>query len=322
MAGGIALGRNVHIDVPLSNFASSAFADQEEGLVADQFAPMIPVGKQSDKYFIIEKDAFLRIEDTRRAPRTAARRVQFNVSSDAYFADNFALAAENALEDLENADIAIQLRQNSTRLVVSQLKKDQELRVADLATSISNVGSGVILSAAADKWGNANSDPIAQVNTAHSFIRRQTGLIANTMVIDWDTFMIVRRHPVILDLFKFTSGGELSMEQLASVFKVQRMLIPHGIRENIAEGGTASSITNIWGNNVVLAHVGASTGLQSMVPIGRFRWNNPIFPTDFGVMTNVEGQAGMRKVEVLEAGMYQDEKVIARDLIYTISSTL
>jgi hypothetical protein len=313
-------GRDVHLDVPLSNLAVSAFDTGDESFIAEQILPAVPVGKQSDKYYTISKEAFLRVPDTKRAPRTEARRVEFEVSSDAYFANNYALAAENALEDLANADLAIQLRQNSTRLVVTNLRRDMEVRTAGLITSISNVGSGVQLTGTS-KWGDSNSDPVADVTTGHAFIRHTTGLKANTMIVDEDTIAIVRRHPLLLDMFKYTSGGEVTDDQLRSVFKVNRMLIGSGIKENALEGGV-SSITNIWGNNAVLVHLGPATGLQSQTFGLRFRWQPPIFPANMGVFTRVENGAGTKKIELVEAGYYQDERIVASDLAYVIQDTL
>lgn len=316
------VGADAHHDVPLSNLAVAAFAAADDNLVAEGLFPAVPVGKQSNQYYVISRNEFWRLPQTglQRAPRTEPRRVQFTVSSEAYYAHNYALAAENALEDMENQDIAIQLRQNSTKLVTGLLRLDQEVRIADLVTSISNVGSGVQLTGA-DKWGDASSDPIGAVNTGHAFMRSQTGLVANTAVIDWDTMQVVRRHPAMIDLFKHTTAGELTMAQIADVFKVDRILVGMALRENAVEGGT-SSVTNVWGNNVVLAHVGPSTGLQSMTLGLRLQWRNPIFPADFGVATNREDRAGQRKVEVLEAGHYQDEKIVAADLAYVIADTI
>lgn len=316
-----ASGKDIHFDVPLSNLAVSAFDAGEDTMIADQLLPSISVGKQSDKYYIVEKGAFLRIPNTLRAPRTAARRVEFEVSSDSFYAHNYALAAENAMEDMSNADIAVQLRQNSTRLVTTNLKKDQEVRVANLVTSISNVGSGVQL-AGVNKWNDSGSDPIADITTGHAFVRQATGLRPNVAVIDEDTLMIVRRHPLLLDMYKYTSGGELNDDQIRQVFKVNKMLVGSGIKENQIEGAAASSVTNIWGNNVLLAHVGPSTGLQSQTFGLRFNWRPPIFPANFGVTTAVENQAGQRKVEIVEAGYYQDEKVVASELAYVIQNTL
>lgn len=316
------VGGDAHHDVPLSNLAVMAFDTQDADHVGDTLFPEVPVGKQSDRYYIIDGEAFLRVPDTRRAPRDKAKRVEFDVSSDSYFAHNFALAGENALEDLENADLAIQLRQNTTRLVVSVLKRDQELRIANLVTSITNLGSGVILSGA-NLWSAATSDPLGDINTAHAFIRSRTGLLPNVAVVDWDTTMVLRRHPQLLDLYKYTVGGELTDGQLMAVLKVPQVLVGKGVRENQLEGSAASSMTNIWGNNCLLAHVTKTpTGLQTVSFGLRFRWKNPIFPSDFGVQTKVEAGAGERKVEVVEAGYYQDEKVVARNLSYLINTTL
>jgi hypothetical protein len=313
-------GRDAHHDMPLSNLAVMAFNTQDDEFVADRLFPEVPVGKQSNRYYIIDKGAFLRIPDTRRAPKTRAGRVEFEVSSSAYFADNYALAGELSIEDINNADNPIQLRQNETLLVTNNLKRDQENRIASLVTSISNVGSGVQLTGT-NKWSDANSDPVADVTTGHAFMRSQTGLVANTAVIDWDTLQILRRHPLLLDMYKYTNGGEVTDGQIQSVFKVDQMLIGRGIKENSREGGT-SSMTNIWGNNVVLAHVGPSTGMRSRTFGLRFNWRPPTFRANMAVTRAVENQAGSQHVEIIEAGYYQDEVIVASQLAYCIADTL
>lgn len=313
-------GADAHYDAPLSNFASSAFNDQDSQFIADQVFPAISVGKQSDKFYVIDRGDFFRVPETLRAPRTAAKRIGFRVSSDSYFAHNYALAGENALEDIDGSDDPIALRQNTSRLVTLGLRRDQEVRVANLVTSISNVGSGAQQTGAA-AWNALDSaDVIGQCNTAHAFMRRQTGLVPDTMIIDWDSLMLVRRNTRLLELFKYTSGGQLSDEQLlAHVFKVRRLLVGQGVVENRNEPNTGS-VTNIWGNNAVFLHVGQATGLQSQTFGARFQWRPPSFPAPFGVITRREDGAGQRKVEVLEAGYFQAEKVIAADLAYVINT--
>jgi hypothetical protein len=309
-----------HIDVPLGRMAVMAFQTGDSEFIGDQLMPAIPVGKESDKYYIIEKGAFLRTPDTLRARSTEARRVRFETSSESYFAHNYALASDIPIEDINTADNAVQLRQNTTKLIATNLRRDQEVRVANLVTSITNIGSGVALTGTA-KWGDPSSDPIADVTTAHAFVENTTGLSPNTMVIDKDTMAIVRRHPLLLDMYKYTDGGLVNDAQLREVFGVSRILVGRGIKENALEGGT-SSITTIWGNNVIVAHVGMATGLQSQTFGGRFQWRNPAFPAPFGVTRAVQNQAGSKHVEILEAGYYQDEKIIASDLAYAITGTL
>lgn len=315
-----ASGGDIHFDVPLSNFAVSAFADGTTEFIADKLFPVVPVGNESDKYYIIEKGAFLRIPATLRARKTEAKRVEFTVNSEAYFVNNYALAADNALEDLANADMAVRLRENSTRLVVTGILRDQEVRVANLVTSLTNLGSGTTLSGTT-QWSHPDSDPIADVNTAHAFIENNTGLMANTMMIDKDTLRIVRRHPILLDMFKYTDGGFLSDQQLREVFEVDNILVGRGVKENALEGGT-SSVTTIWGNNAIIARIEPAISLQTATFGLRFNWTPPIFPAAFGVQRSIEAGAGQKKVEIVEAGYYQDEKIVASELAYGIASTI
>lgn len=316
-------GRAAHLDVPLSNFASAAFAAGSEGFIAEDFMPVVQVAKQSDRYYIIDKGDFFSIPDTYRAPKTIAKRVTFRVSSDSYYAENYALGGENALEDLSNADTAVMLRENTVNLVVTDLRRDQERRIARMVTSISNVGSGVALTGTS-KWSDySNSDPLGDINSAASFIEGRTGLVPNTAVIDKDTLRVLRRHPVLLDMYKYTSGGQLTNAQLAEIFDVERVLIPNALVENVSELVTqTSSLTRVWGNCFILAHNAPATGLQSRTWGARFRWRNPIWPGDFGVKTDTFDRAGEEHVEIVEAGYFQDEKIIARDLIYAIMNTL
>ncbi len=83
-----ATGDGAHIDAPLGNLAVMAFDTGDVNFVGEQILPAVPVGKESNKFYIIEKDAFLRIPDALRARSTEANRVRFETSSDSYFAEN------------------------------------------------------------------------------------------------------------------------------------------------------------------------------------------------------------------------------------------
>ena len=53
-----------------------------------------------------------------------------------------------------------------------------------------------------------------------------------------------------------------------------------------------------------------------------FGWQGPGFPSNFGVQRAVEAGAGQKKVEIIEAGHHQDEKIVAAALGYAITGTL
>lgn len=314
-----ASGRDAHLDVPLSNLAIKAFAGTQD-YIAQRLFPIVPVDKRSDKYYIIDKDSWLRIGYSKRAPKTSPRRLNFKVSSDSYFAENYALAGDNAKEDLANADTAIRLRQNTTDFVTNMLLRDYEDRVARKVTSGTNLGSYVALTGTA-KWNDyTNSDPLSDISTGHAFIRQNTGMKANTLVIDEDTIAVVRRHPVLLDLFKYTAGGMITEAQLREVFDISNVLIGRGIKNDALEGATAS-ITNIWGNNVILCYVQPGVSLETATAGLTFRWTPAGLPLPMQTMRYEDPDPG-KKVEIVEVGMYQDEKIVARELMYGVLSTL
>lgn len=317
------VGGGAHIDVPLSNLAVAAFNTGATQFIGDQLLPSVGVAKQSDKYYILEPAEFFAApyQNALRAPKTKARTVEFRVSSSNYFSDNYALANENALEDLANADMAIQLRQNSVNLVVTQLRRAQEIRIANLLTTAANMGSGTTLSGTSLWSDYVNSDPYGDVTTGHAFIRSQTGLIANTAVMDWDTMQIIRRHPDVLEHFKYTDGGFATMAQLQEYFRVSKILVGQTIYNQGKEGQVAS-MTNVWGKNFLLAHVMPGTSLQTQTLGLRFNWRPAGFAADFSVERRVVSGAGTQKVEIVEAGHFQDEKIVAPDLGYLISTTV
>lgn len=320
MAASTPTGADGHLDAPLTNLAVKAFTGGADAFVAPKLFPFVTVDKQSNKYYVIDPDSWLLVANARRAPKTAPRRIEWKVSSDSYFANNYSLAGENALEDLANADAALALRENTTQLVTEALLRDLEVRVANLVTSVSNVGSGVVL-AGANKWSDyVGSDPISDVTTAHAFIRQVTGLIPNTLVIDEDTFQIVRRHPLLLDMYKYTRGSLLGEEELRALFRVENLWIPRGIKNNALEGATAS-LTNIWGNNALLAVVRPGMSMQTATFGLSFVWEPEGIPGTMQVSRYPDPDPGKR-VEVIDVGYYADQKVVARSLAYAITATL
>jgi hypothetical protein len=318
----MATGRALHIDTPLTNLTIQAFNTGQGQFIAQQVLPPVTVDKESNVYYTISKEAFFRIPNTARARKTKANRIEFDVSSDTYFAREYALAGDIALQDLANADNALQLRSNTVNLVQVGMLRDLEVRVANRVTSATNLGSGALLTGG-NKWSDyVNSDPMSNVTTAHAFIRQQTGYTANTAIIDIDTLAILRRHPVLLDMFKYTSGGEVTDSQIQQLFKVGRVLVGNGIKENALEGGT-SSVTNIWGNNCILAYIEPSPGGLQTATFGlSMRWTPDGYPAPFTVGRQVFAGPGTENIEVVEAGYFQDEKIVAKSLAYGIMNTL
>lgn len=311
--------KDVHIDVPLSNIAVEAFSTGD--FIGMKLFPTVDVRKQSDKYYTITRNSWLRIPSTTlRSPKESPRRVEFDVSSDSYFADNYSLATENPHEVIANADDPIQLRARSTRFLVDMLMRDRERRIANLVTSISNIGSGVQLTGG-NRWSNyVSSDPLADVTTGHAFIRSNTGLVANVGLCDWDTYQTVRRHPVLLDMYKYTQGGLVNDAEIKAAFKIDQLLVSNAILNTAVENATAT-LANIWGNNFLLAHVAPPVGMRTATFGLAFQWQHPELPAPWTVRVYDDPDPG-KKTEIVEASYYVDEKVVAAQLAYCVADTI
>jgi len=314
-------GRQIHVDTPLSNLLVASFETQGD-FVAQRLFPVVPVGKQSDKYYIIKKEAWLAIPNTRRSPKTRANRIEFDVSSDAYYADNYALGAEIALEDLANADTALRLRNSNTDMVARGLLADYEVRVAATATTSGNHVAAPVRNVSADAWDAVSSaDLITQIFTGHTAIFNSTGLRANTLLLDYQSYLYAKQNQRLFSRFQYRASGPalISDAQLLEAFNVDNLLIARSQKNNANPAQTAS-ITSIWGPAALLCRVEPALSLQTATYGLSFRWTDPNLGVPMSITTAVEDGAGSRKIEVLEGGYYQDERVVAKDLAYYINT--
>jgi hypothetical protein len=311
-------GRQIHVDGALSNLLAATFETAGD-FVANRLFPPVPVDKQSNKYYTLRKEAWLALPNTYRAPKARATRIEFDISSDSYYASNYALAAEIPVEDLANADAALNLRASNTSLISTGLLRDWEQRVATAAvTTVSTVQRLTGASA----WDAINSaDIIEQMAAAHETIFQNTGLRANSLVLDYRSYMYAKRNIRAFERFKYRATGPALLEdsQLKEMFMVDNIWIARSQKNNNPINATGS-YTSIWGPVALLARTEQAVSLMTATYGMSFRWTDPELGVPLAVETAREDGAGSRKVEVLEAGYYQDEKVIGSDLGFYIQT--
>lgn len=312
---------NVHIDRPLSNLMSIAFADTEE-YIADLVMPVFGVNKRSDIYYELDKGDWLRVNDDVRAPGARSKKVGWSVNSQGFVVRDYGLLEEHALETIENADDVIQVKENSFLHLTNQLMMLREIRVATIVMSAGNVGSGVTLSGT-DQWTDPNlSDPIGDINSAIAYFEQNVGVPPNKVVTTPRVLRIARTHPDLLDMYKYGRSGALKNEELADVFQVEEILVGHGIKENALEGGT-SSITNIWEDNILFAHIEPARGLRTKTLGLQLRWNRPeTAGLPLVVQEQMKDMAGDHHTWITEARYAQDEVIIAPEFGYVIQDPI
>jgi hypothetical protein len=306
--------RDVHIDRPLSNLV---LGFEPHSTIVQDFLPIVDVRKQSDLYFKYDKGAFFRIpanNGTARAPKTKGRVVNFNVSSDSYYANNYALVDEISYETLANEDDPLKIKEKSARFVHDLLMLDMEDRVASQITSGSNLGS---YAAVSSKWSDGtagNSDPFGDIETAKESVRATTGYDPNYIIFGREVYNSLINHADIIDRIKYVQKGVVTRDLLASLFDVEVVLIGNAIK-NTGEEGQSDSFSSVWGKNTIVGKFAPpnTDGRDPSLMYG-MRWTNPMFGTPMAVeVWDDPDHSAFTNVRV---GYYQDEKIAAPELGY------
>jgi hypothetical protein len=313
-----ATGKDLHIDVPLSNVAITY---RPSGMIADLIFPQVGVRKESDSYLIWERAEAFRISDARRSRGTEANKIEWEAASATYFVDNWALKSNLVLEDRVNMDAAYQreLRQNRVMRLKDDLMLGWEQRIANTVNSTSNVGSS---SAVTSNWSDltaGNSDPIGDIEQAIENIRLSTGYRPNRLVIGQTGWRNLKRHADIISAVWGTSGRGGSRfarrEQIAELFELDTVLIGNAVY-NSNQQGQSASLADLWGDNVLLYYTPDRPTRETPSYGYSFRWEAAGIPN---MQAEVHPFDRKTKSEEVELGYYQDEKVTATDLAFLIT---
>lgn len=326
--------RAVHVDQPLTNI-SIAFLQNASNFVAGQVFPNLPVAKQSDLYYTFDRGYFNRDEAKKRAPGTEAAKVGFELATDSYFADVWAVKHGIPDQIAANADAVLNLERSAAELVMHKLlirrEKDWATNfftagkwttdIDGVADSTAGPGTGKVV-----KWSDQTSgDPIANVRTGKTAVLESTGFEPNTMVVNQRVVDALVDHPDIVDRIKYSGGvgnnnpARTSLSALAQLFEVDRILVMKGI-ENTGAEGDANAHSFIGGNHALLCYAAPTPGIMTPSAGYTFSWQGYLGQSNtFGAATKRRYRDELETTEV-EGAMAMDQKLVAADLGYLFNN--
>jgi hypothetical protein len=315
-------GHDQHIDAVLSGIYVGR---RPAGGIVQDLLPIIPVDKQSNVYYKSNYKESLLWDGgamTKRAKGGKSREVYFSVSSDTYFARNYALGSRWFDEDAANADAPIKLRQRSAQLVTDRLLLDYEGRVATLANVSTNVSTTTHVATA---WSNVTgSRPYSDLTDLIEDFRELTTLKPNVIIIPEQIMTKVRKSDEVRDILFGDRGGVATDVQFANLLNIPKILVPQMFVNTAGVGETeigSGNLNPVWGNKVFLAYVADINGTdEADTWLSAFRWTDPSFGTPWAI--RVFQHNDERRSQKVEAAYYQDEKVISPDLGMAVDSVL
>lgn len=310
----------VHVDAILTNI-SVAYLQRAENFIADKVFPVVPVDKQSDKYFVYSKNDWLRDEARVRTDGTESVGSGYNITTDTYYADVYAIHKDIGDQTRANADAPINVDREAAEFVTHRLLTRREIQFVNDFMTTSKWGTDVAGVAASPTTGQTiqwsdytNSDPIEDIEEGKAKILSTTGFEANTLVLGYDVFRQLKNHPDLVDRIKYTSSQTITEDMLARMFDIERVLVSKSVKATNAEGASAAySFTT--GKTALLAHVAPSPGILTPSAGYTFSWTGVSQGMGLTIGTSSFRLESLRATRV-EAELAFDNKVVASDLGY------
>jgi len=310
---------DVHVNRPLTNI-SIAYIQRATDFIADKVFPIVPVMKQSDRYFVYDKSYWFSAGAQKRAPSTESAGGGFAIdNTPTYFADVWAFHKDVDDQTRSNADTPLDLDRDATLFVTQNMLLRREIQFA-----YRYMTAGVWTGYAGDfqpnvngqgYWDSSTSNPMADVDFLKQKIKSQTGFLPNTLIVANDVFFALRNNPVILDRIKYTQRGVVSEELLANLFGVEKFLVASVVQNTAAESeapntGTFSYLMN---NNFLLVYANPAPSI--LQPSGGyvFSWNG-LFGAGAQGNRIMKFRMEQLKSDRVEGEMAFDMKLVGADL--------
>jgi hypothetical protein len=282
--------------------------------------------KQSDLYWVFDRDAWYRTDARERAPGTESVGVGWKVSTTPYFAPVFAVHNDIDDQTRSNADPAIMLDQTATELVTTQLlrKRDITWSTAYFNTGIWTGGPSAtdmtgVVGAPGNanqfrQWDQAGSTPIIDIRTQIMNIARVTGYRPNTLVLGAKVWTALADHPDLLERIKYTERAIAGPDLLASLLDLKNVYVNWVIQNTANEGATATyDFALATGKSALLVYANPAPAPRTVSGGYTFAWTGFLGANAYGARVKSFRMEWLES-DRIEGEMAYSQKLIAGDL--------
>jgi len=221
----------------------------DRGFIGLQILPVFDVTEQSADYPIIPIEALLKIQDTKRSPRSNYNRGDYEFETGTYACEEHGW--EEPVDDVERRLYRryFDAEEVATQRATDILLRNHEMRVAAIVQSTAAVTGGT--AAVSIEWNTAATcTPKADVSAAKRALKAATGITANALVISEKVFNNLMLSTEIKTYLQYTTPHLLtSREQqramLANYLDLENILIG-GSQYDSAKKGQTYTLADIW----------------------------------------------------------------------------
>lgn len=244
----LSLGQARVIDPILTRVAQGY---RQQDLVGMNLYPAVPVQISGGQILQFGKEAFMRY-NTRRAPGSATRRVQFGYLGQHYALENHSLEGVVPRELMRDASVmpGINLGTRAVNNVMRINALELEAQQAALATNTANYDNNhkLALSGAA-LWSASTGTPIANIKAGREAIRSTVGVYPTVAIFGPPAWTAFTENPTVLDRIKYTQTGIVTEQLAAALLEIPKVVVAKSVSSD-----DSGNFSDVWGNNCVLAY--------------------------------------------------------------------
>lgn len=249
-----------------------ALGYRNAGFVGETIMPRVMMEASGGRVPEFGQEAFYQY-DTERAPGSDTLQVSFKWSSQGVATENHSIEGKVPWEILRDARAVPGI--DAARVAVTGAKevvdRRLEISIANLVKDTNNYLSGNTLAlAGTHRWDSGNetdSNPIDDVATAMDAVEGTVGVPPNLMVMGSQVYTKLKTNPAIIERLKYTSNDSVTVEALARLFDVDRIVVGRGIYKRDQDDAKAG-FQRIWGKDVALLVINQ----ESVASMGTPAW--------------------------------------------------
>jgi hypothetical protein len=316
----------VHVDAPLTDI-SVAYVQDLKQYVASQVFPVVPVDKASNKFFKYTKNDWFRDEAKPRGDSEESAGSGYGLTTDNYVASVYAFHKDISDFVRQNSDTPLDADRDATMFVTQRLMQRLEVQWAGdyfktgvWGTDVTGVASSPSASQFIQWSDFTASDPRNDIDAGKEGILNVTGFVPNTLLLGYQVFRKLIRHPDVTDQFKYTSSESISEAMLAQFLGIDRVIVAKSVVASNKEGQTDSFAFN-FGKSALLCYSNPKPGILQPSAGYVFAWT--------GVSDGLGQTLGISRIRMenlksdrIEGQIAFADKVVSSDLGYFFATAV
>ena len=286
--------------------------------VTDLLFPRVPVDLENAVYPIWGRENQMFDGQGLRQYGDPAQEIRMSYSTDNYHCRDHSRKVKLPLERkaiLETFGMGA-IAQARTQFLQDKIIMEKEYNACAFCTSVSYITNYKTLSGG-DQWSDPlNSNPIGDVYVAKRVIRK-AGIDANYMIVGEDVLHSLKLHSMVRDAFKYTAPGAITLQQLASLFEIENVILASAIYMSV----DGTTITPMWNpQDCLICYVKPATDIEDLSFAKTFVWSGaPATIGGYAVETWMDPDLSAR-TEWIANHMYYDQKITCVSAAYLLKS--